>query len=256
MKGTFDLQDELYKQHKQEQEDDFNNFISVQAAAEKKLADENAAYVKKLADLDAAGDLAILNNQAQAEIDLMAANAKYESDQNALRQKELDETNKKITELAERLSIPFAQALGLIRQAKAEATVGLDAFGGPGDFKYSVPTKFKLSKGPKAPKDALVSLMKNLTLQKELLGVEEDRASVLKSLGESRNKYTEEQIQRAVDLTEKIRLQTEALEQQKQVGDMIGQSFEDAFMSIVDGTKSVQDAFRLMASDIIRWFCS
>ena len=107
-------------------------------------------------------------------------------------------------------------------------------------------------KAPKAPKDALVSLMKNLTLQKELLGVEEDRASVLKALGESRNKYTEEQIQRAVDLTEKIRLQTEALELQKQVGDMIGQTFEDAFMSMIDGTKSVQDAFKQMASEIIK----
>ena len=226
--------------------------LNALAKEEIELFKQNSDYVKKQKDLDAAGDLAILNNQAQAEVDLMAANAKYESDQNALRQKELDETNKKIIELAERLSIPFAQALGLIRQAKAEATVGLDAFGGPGDFKYSVPTKFRPSKGPKAPKDALVSLMQNLKLQKELLGVEEDRASVLKALGESRNKYTEEQIQRAVDLTEKIRLQTEALEQQKQVGDMIGQSFEDAFMSIVDGTKSVQDAFRLMASDIIK----
>ena len=105
---------------------------------------------------------------------------------------------------------------------------------------------------PKAPKDALVSLMQNLKLQKELLGVEEDRASVLKALGESRNKYTEEQIQRAVDLTEKIRLQTEALELQKQVGDMIGQTFEDAFMSMIDGTKSVQDAFKQMASEIIK----
>ena len=117
---------------------------------------------------------------------------------------------------------------------------------------YKNGQKGKDKKGPKAPKDALVSLMQNLTLQKELLGVEEDRASVLQALGESRNKYTEEQIQRAVDLTEKIRLQTEALEQQKQVGDMVGQSFENAFMSIVDGTKSVQDAFRLMASDIIK----
>jgi hypothetical protein len=238
----------------QVRQEDFNNFLEVQAAAEKKLADENAAYVKKQKDLDAAGDLAILNAQAQAEIDLMAANSKYESDQNALRQKELDETNKKITELAERLSIPFAQALGLIRQAKAEATVGLDAFGGAGDFKYNVPTKFKPPKNTKTrnTKDALVSLMQNLKLQKELLGVEEDRASVLKALGESRNKYTEEQIQRAVDLTEKIRIQTEALELQKQVGDMIGQTFEDAFMSMIDGTKSVQDAFKQMASEIIK----
>jgi hypothetical protein len=106
--------------------------------------------------------------------------------------------------------------------------------------------------GPKAPRDALVSLTKNLELERELLGVEQDRASVLQALGESRNKYTEEQIQQAVNVTREIRVQTEALEKQKQVGDMVGQSFEGAFMSIVDGTKSVQDAFRLMAADIIK----
>jgi hypothetical protein len=106
--------------------------------------------------------------------------------------------------------------------------------------------------GPKAPRDALVSLTKNLELERELLGVEQDRASVLQALGESRNKYTEEQIQQAVNVTREIRVQTEALEKQKQVGDMVGQSFETAFMSIVDGTKSVQDAFRIMAADIIK----
>lgn len=224
--------------------------IETEKAANEKLL----KYLAKIKADNAAGDLAILNNQAQAEIDLMAANAKYESDQNALRQKELDETNQKITELAERLSIPFAQALGLIRQAKAEATVGLDAFGGPGEFKYSTPTKFKPSKAKvtKAPKDALVSLMQNLTLQKELLGVEEDRASVLQALGESRNKYTEEQIQRAVDLTEKIRLQTEELEKQQKVADAVSGAFGDFFMDLVDGTTSAKDAFRSMARDIIQ----
>lgn len=105
---------------------------------------------------------------------------------------------------------------------------------------------------PKAPKDALVSLMKDLELQRELLGVEQDRASVLQALGENRSKYTEEQIQQAVNVTREIRVQTEALEKQKQVGDMVGQSFETAFMSIVDGTKSVQDAFRIMAAEIIK----
>jgi hypothetical protein len=228
--------------------------LTAQAKAEIDLFKQNSDYEASQKALDASGDLAILNNQAQAEINLMAANAKYESDQNALRQKELDETNKKITELAERLSIPFAQALGLIRQAKAEATVGLDAFGGAGDFKYSVPTKFKPSedKKTKAPKDALVSLMENLELQRELLGVEQDRASVLQTLGEDRSKYTQDQIQQAVDATNAIRLQTEELEKQERVADTISQSFGDAFMSIVDGTMSAKDAFRSMAADIIR----
>ena len=106
--------------------------------------------------------------------------------------------------------------------------------------------------GPKAPKDALVSLMEDLELQRELLGVEQDRASVLQRLGEDRGKYTQDQIQQAVDATNAIRLQTEELEKQERVADTISQSFGDAFMSIVDGTMSAKDAFRSMAADIIR----
>ena len=110
----------------------------------------------------------------------------------------------------------------------------------------------KPPKGPKAPKDALVSLMEDLELQRELLGVEQDRASVLQALGENRSKYTQNQIQQAVDATNAIRLQTEELEKQERVADTISQSFGDAFMSIVDGTMSAKDAFRSMAADIIR----
>jgi|14_taG_2_1085336.scaffolds.fasta_scaffold01691_2 hypothetical protein len=110
----------------------------------------------------------------------------------------------------------------------------------------------KGKRGPKAPKDALVSLMEDLELQRELLGVEQDRASVLQALGENRSKYTQDQIQQAVNATNAIRLQTEELEKQERVADTISQSFGDAFMSIVDGTMSAKDAFRSMAADIIR----
>ncbi|WP_304193958.1 hypothetical protein [Lentibacter algarum] len=37
-----------------------------------------------------------------------------------------------------------------------------------------------------------------------------------------------------------------------QIGDLFGSSFENAAMSAIDGTKSVKDAFRSMASDIIK----
>jgi len=81
------------------------------------------------------------------------------------------------------------------------------------------------TKGPKTPKDALVSLMEDLELQRELLGVEQDRASVIQALGEDRSKYTQDQIQQAVDATNAIRLQTEGLEKQERVADTISQSF-------------------------------
>ncbi len=106
--------------------------------------------------------------------------------------------------------------------------------------------------GPKTPKDALVSLMEDLELQRELLGVEQDRASVIQALGENRNKYTQDQIQQAVDATNSIRLQTEELEKQERVADTISQSFDDFFMALVDGTTSAKDAFRSMARDIIQ----
>jgi len=107
-------------------------------------------------------------------------------------------------------------------------------------------------KGKKGPKDALVSLMEDLELQRELLGVEQDRASVLQRLGEDRSKYTQDQIQQAVDATNAIRLQTEEMEKQERVADTISQSFGDFFMTIADGTTSAKDAFRSMARDIIQ----
>jgi hypothetical protein len=143
-------------------EEDRVENINTLAELEIALFKANAAYVKREKELDAAGDLAILTNQADKERELTAANSKYEREQAAIRIKELEELNNKITEMAERLAIPFAAALDLIRQAKKEAEVGLDAFGGAGSFKYGGSQKFNglaeyeksLKKATKATKDA------------------------------------------------------------------------------------------------------
>ena len=119
------------------------------ARTELELSRANAAYEKKVAKekaaqaaLDAAGDLAIIENQANRELELSRANDAYEKLSDDERQKRLDELNDKIQEMAERLAIPFAAALDLIRQAKKEAEIGLDAFGGAGSFKYGGSQKF------------------------------------------------------------------------------------------------------------------
>lgn len=44
----------------------------------------------------------------------------------------------------------------------------------------------------------------------------------------------------------------EAAQKQKDLQDFVSQSFEDGFMSMVDGTKSVTDAFRDMAREILK----
>jgi len=45
---------------------------------------------------------------------------------------------------------------------------------------------------------------------------------------------------------------TPAMKQLTAIGDMVGSSMENALMSMVDGTKSVKDAFKSMASEIIK----
>lgn len=118
---------------------------------------------------------------------------------------------------------------------------------------------YKEPKKTKAIKDPLQELMKSLTLQESLLGVEQDRASVMKALGDSYSKYTPEQIDSAIELTEYIRKQNEALKAQQDELDRINDQakqlaapFDDFFMTLVDGTATAKDAFRSMASDIIQ----
>lgn len=59
----------------------------------------------------------------------------------------------------------------------------------------------------------------------------------------ARRIHAEQEINRVIEENRK---------KQEQVADILQSSMEDAFMSIVDGTKSVKDAFKAMAADIIK----
>jgi len=241
-----------------------------QAQAEIDLFNENMAYEKEQKRLDAAGDLAILNNKANAELELFQANAKYEAEQAALRLKEQRELNNEVEKLAERLAIPFERALELIRQAKAEATVGLDAFGGPGSFKYGgtqtyKPESSKVGKGakPTTMEGPIKALERQIELSKALFGLEGDerrRKEVFMQLKfqnqDADIKAKESQLRSLSELVVKEERRTRVLEEQrevqKEVADTIANEMGNALMSMVDGTKSVKDAFRDMANDIIK----
>jgi hypothetical protein len=56
-------------------------------------------------------------------------------------------------------------------------------------------------------------------------------------------------IKETIDLTREL---TEAQKQQVEIADTVSGAFGDMFMNMVDGTMSAKDAFRAMASDIIR----
>jgi hypothetical protein len=227
--------------------------LTARAKAEIDLIKSNAAYEKKQRELDAAGDKAILENQAKAELELNRANDAYEKMSDAERQKRLDELNDKVEEMAERLSIPFAAALSLIRQAKEEATVGLDAFGGPGSFKYGGSQTFTPDpdKTKKTQKSDLQILREQLDLEDALLGKTEARQRVIQALGV---KFVENNPKTVAGLEEQINknLELVRVEQERiDLANTISSAMENSLMSMVDGTKSVKDAFRDMARDII-----
>jgi hypothetical protein len=120
----------------------------------------------------------------------------------------------------------------------------------------------KKPKGPKGPEDPTPKMLEEISRRKVLIGLTEEQAKRQElvyqtedKLGKFRNKYGNDFVNNIVNQTmaldEQQKVLDEAKAKQKEVGDLISSSMEDAFMSIVDGTKSVKDAFKSMAASII-----
>jgi hypothetical protein len=116
---------------------------------------------------------------------------------------------------------------------------------------------------PVNAKDYAEQLVRQVALEQRLIGMSQEQAdfaNIMFDLKERNKKadikLSEQQIRSYADQISKVR---EVIRQQKEmeaqyeaISNMIGTKFEDAMMSIVDGTKSVEDAFRIMASEIIK----
>lgn len=171
------------------------------------------------------------------------------------------ELNDLASELGERLGISFATAVAIIRQAKAEATVGLDAFGGAGDFKYSYPSTFKPPKnktGGGARKETaeqyLQALMAEAEYKQRIVGLSEEQSRVEEILFQAKQKelvVTREQAAAIAAVEEQTRRMIEAEQRRKSMMDSISGHIENAFMAIVDGSASVEDAFKGMIRSIL-----
>jgi hypothetical protein len=114
----------------------------------------------------------------------------------------------------------------------------------------------------KGKEDPAIKMLQEISRRKVLIGLTEEQAKrqelvyqTENKLGEFRNKYGNDFVNNIVNQTmaldEQQKVLDEAKAKQKEVGDLISSSMENAFMSIVDGTKSVKDAFKSMASSII-----
>ena len=99
--------------------------------------------------------------------------------------------------------------------------------------------------------DPLTQLQQRLKLETELLGKSEAQQRVIQALGVNWRSYGEETVNSLVASIEEMDRFNERVKQQQQLADSIANSFGDAFMSIVDGTKSTKDAFKDMARAII-----
>jgi phage-related minor tail protein len=116
---------------------------------------------------------------------------------------------------------------------------------------------------PQRQKDLVEELRKQLEVEQALIGKTEARQRLIQALGVDYMKYGEDTINNLErQITKTIMLENaerdrqraleEARQKQEELANDIAGSMGDAFLSIVDGTKSVKDAFQDMARYIIR----
>jgi len=151
------------------------------------------------------------------------------------------------------------------------STTGLDPFGGKGNYKYDTSSKFKpedkddtsAPSGGGSSLDPVERLRQQIELNSKLVGLSKEEATVLtqvnaiqNSLGKDRGKYSRETIVGLIEQNEAYKEQQRVIEeakaQQDALAETITNSMETAFMSIIDGTASAKDAFKSMASEIIK----
>lgn len=95
-----------------------------------------------------------------------------------------------------------------------------------------------------------------LTLFGKEKALKEEIYSITKDLGDEASLLSAEQIKELAEinllLTEQEALQEDLIQKYQGLADTLSSSMETAFMSMVEGTASVKDAFRTMAYDIVK----
>jgi len=133
-------------------------------------------------------------------------------------------------------------------------------------FDYGKGKDTKNTKG-KTPAESMASIIKGMeeqaNLQRQIVGLsdqEADRLQILYNLKEQNKtasgKMTEAELRRSAERIAAINAETAAMEKSLEttqgLAETIVNSFGDAFLSIIEGTESAKDAFRLMAQDILK----
>lgn len=122
----------------------------------------------------------------------------------------------------------------------------------PGAFPPRLPTDDEATtpKGS-APRDALLDLQKRIALDTKLLGVSREQAQVERAIANSKIKYSDQEIANTVKELEVYNLKLARIKETQALYGTVQSSLESGFMAMVDGTKSVEDAFKDMAKSVI-----
>lgn len=118
-----------------------------------------------------------------------------------------------------------------------------------GQFGYNTPPDNK--KGGGGATDPIKTLREQLALEAELLGKTEAQQRVIQALGLDYQKYGDTALNGLVEQITKMDQLNKLAEQQKEIASTIRSAFSGAFMSMVDGTKTVAQAFKDMTRQII-----
>ena len=245
-------------------EKDYLDFrLNQQAIANEK----GKAYISEMVDLfrQASVEIKQMDKQSIEErsdavaqgIEIFRAAQKRMRDEDAAKtQKTLDSIFKSRTLF---YSIRFKGEEGLMKQSLTPSgKIGMSyeellAAGVPHDTIVAMGIKPpKTPKTTKAKESDLQKLETQLKLESALVGQTEARQRVIQALG---LEFSKKNPQTVASLEKQIQLTKELIQEEQQRKDLIGfvaDSMGDSFMSMVEGTKSVKDAFREMASDIVR----
>lgn len=105
--------------------------------------------------------------------------------------------------------------------------------------------------GASQQEDVIAALVRRIQLERSLLGLSQTEKEVREAAARSEINYTEAYIQSAIRIIDVNRQIIDQRRDFESIGETIEKSMGDAMMSIVDGTKTLSDAFKEMARLII-----
>ena len=114
------------------------------------------------------------------------------------------------------------------------------------------PRKSPNGGGGASQQDPLAKLRERIKLDTELLGKTKERQEVERAIANSSVGYSQAAIDQAVAELEAYNQMVEKRQELQGIYDTAQSALEDGFMAMVEGTKSVEDAFKDMARSVIK----